>query len=102
VVEDIDRGKLLIRLELFGNSTSSHTVAKEEDHGKENAEFCLQRIPFIPVWFLTCHKILGHGTAGFTSLPKKYYEFLSPLKIPSSLAGSEPANLVSNGKNINH
>jgi hypothetical protein len=40
--------KLLIHPpELSGNSTSSHLVAKWQEHGEGNAEFCLQSISSI-------------------------------------------------------
>jgi hypothetical protein len=48
---------------------------------------------------LICHKILEHGTTGFTSPPKEVVlQIFIALKNPSSLAGLEPANLGSNGK----
>jgi hypothetical protein len=45
-------------------------------------EFILQVSLFILYGFLTCHKILRHGTDGFTSPPKAVVlRILSPLKI---------------------
>jgi hypothetical protein len=42
MVNDIDRGKFLIRQpELSDNPTSSHLVAKQEEVGEENYECCL-------------------------------------------------------------
>jgi hypothetical protein len=52
---------------------------------------------------LTCRKILRHGADGFTSLPKEVVlRIFIALKYPSSSAGFEPVNLMSNGKNNNH
>jgi hypothetical protein len=42
---------------LSGNSTSSHLVAKQEDHGEGNAEFYLQSISFILIGFFNMPKI---------------------------------------------
>jgi hypothetical protein len=45
-------------------------------------------------WFLTCHKILRHGTDGFTSPPKKACcRFLSPLNIHRPRPGLNPRTL---------
>jgi hypothetical protein len=57
---DTDRGKLLIHpSELSGNPISSHLVAKQEEIGEGNDEFCLQTISF--------RKILWHLAKSFTS-----------------------------------
>jgi hypothetical protein len=97
---DIDSGKYLIRPpELSGNSIRSHLVAKQEEYGEETiAEFCLRSIPFILVGFFYTPQIYEMGP--MTLLPirrKSCYGFLSLLKIPSSSAGFESANLGSNG-----
>jgi hypothetical protein len=45
---------------------------------------------------LTCHKILQHGTDGFTPPPKEGVLRISiALKNPSPSAGFEPANVAS-------
>jgi hypothetical protein len=54
---------------------------------------------FVPAGILTCRKILGHGTDGFTSHPKEVVlRIFIATKTPSSSAGFETANLGSNGK----
>jgi hypothetical protein len=50
--------------ELSDNPASSHLVAKQEELGKGNYEFGFKVS-------LTFHKILQHGTDGFTSPLKK-------------------------------
>jgi hypothetical protein len=45
----------------------------------------------------TCHKILWHGTSGFTFHPKE-----GVLQIFIALAGLEPAAFWSSGKHTNH
>jgi hypothetical protein len=49
-----DREKLLICPPDFSaNFTRSHlSVKQKEEHGKDNAEFCLQRISFILIGFI--------------------------------------------------
>jgi hypothetical protein len=60
-------------------------------------------VSFIVEVFLTCLKIYDMGpTALFSFRRKSFYGFLSPFKITSSSAGSELANLKSNGKHANH
>jgi hypothetical protein len=100
---DIDSGKLLIRQpEAPGNSTSSHLVAKWEEHADGNAEFCPWSISFILVGFFTCHKILRYGADGFTSPPKLgVLRIFIALKHPivlCRLRTREPWSLESNGK----
>jgi hypothetical protein len=99
---NIDSGTCLIRPpELPGNSISSHLAAKQEEYGEETiAEFCLRSISLIFVGFFSTPQIYEMGQ--MTLLPirrKSCYGFLSLLKIPSSSAGFEPANL---GSNDNH
>jgi hypothetical protein len=60
---DIERRKLIRPPELSDNSTNSHLVAKQEEHGKGNVEFYLQII------FNTRRVLLTAN--GFTSPPKK-------------------------------
>jgi hypothetical protein len=82
-------------------SGSRHLVAKLGGTWQKMAlNFAYEVSLSIPVGFLTCRKTLRHGTDGFT--PPSKYGLLSPLKNPSSSAGSEPANLESNGKHDNH
>jgi hypothetical protein len=46
---------------------------------------------------------LRHGANGFTSLPKEgMLRIFSPLKSPTTSAGSEPANLGTRGQHANH
>jgi hypothetical protein len=53
--------------------------------------------------FLTCRKILRHGTDGFTSPPKEVeLQIFIAIKNQSSSAGYKPANVGSNGKCDNH
>jgi hypothetical protein len=54
-------------------------------------------------FFLTCCKILQHGTDGFTSpLKEVMLQTVMVLKNPSSSATSEPENLGSNGNHNNN
>jgi hypothetical protein len=54
-------------------------------------------------------RVLQHAVKSYDMEPtallplrrKSCYGFLSPLKVLSSLAGTEPANLVSSGKHAN-
>jgi hypothetical protein len=48
---DIDRRKLILQPQLSGNSTSSHLVEKQEEHGEGTVEFCLRNVSFIIVGF---------------------------------------------------
>jgi hypothetical protein len=53
--------------------------------------------------FLTCRKILQHGTDSFASPFKEVLLMIFiALKNPSLSAGIEPANLGSNGKHSSH
>jgi hypothetical protein len=94
-------GKLPIRPpELSGKYPQSHPVAKQEEQGEGNAEFCLRIISFI---LFNIPSIFDMGPTALLSLQRKScYEFLSSLKISSSSAGSEPANLGSNSKHASH
>jgi hypothetical protein len=67
----IDRGKHS-STRAFGNPTSSHLVAKQDELGEGNYDFVLLSI-FVHTskLFFICRKILRHGTDGFTSPPKK-------------------------------
>jgi hypothetical protein len=86
---------------LWQSCQHSHTVAKQkelEDWAKEMIHLALQNILVHTCkWFLTCRKILGHGTCGFTSDPKK-----GLLRILIASAGFEPVNLQFNGNHTNH
>jgi hypothetical protein len=56
-----------------------------------------------PQGFFPCHKILQHGTGGFTSPPKKVVlRIFIALKNPLSSTWFESANHTSNGKNDKH
>jgi hypothetical protein len=46
---DIDRGELIRPPEFSVNSTNSHVVVDQEEHGEGNAEFFLQTISFMHV-----------------------------------------------------
>jgi hypothetical protein len=72
--------------------------------GRETAtEFCLSVFLSYPKDYLTCRKILRHGTDGFNSPPKEVVlRIFIALKNPSLSVGFEPANLESNGKLDNH
>jgi hypothetical protein len=60
---DIYRGKHVIcPPELSGNSTSSHLVVKQQEHGKGNAEFCLQSSSFILIEFFYFPSKASHAT----------------------------------------
>jgi hypothetical protein len=72
-LNDTDRVKLLIRpTDISGNPTSSHPLAKQEELGSGNDYLAFRSI-FVHSRrvFLTCRKILRHGTDGFTSPPKE-------------------------------
>jgi hypothetical protein len=67
---------------------------------REMVKFYLQYSSFIFVSFLTCPKILRHGTDCFTSPPKEVVLRISiTLKNTASSARFEPLNLGPNGKN---
>jgi hypothetical protein len=96
---DNDREKLLIHpLELSGNFTRSHLVAKQEEHDDGNAKLCLQSISFILMGFLCC-EILCHGTDSYTHELKEVKLWIfSTLKSPLVPGWFEAANLGSSGK----
>jgi hypothetical protein len=79
--------KILCPPELFGNSTSSHLVAKQEELSKEMMDFFFSpyEVSFFHIWngSLTCRKILRHGVEGFTSPPKEVVRIFIALKNPS-------------------
>jgi hypothetical protein len=56
-----------------------------------------------PKRYLTCRKILRHGTSGFTSHPKEdVLRIFIVLKNQSPWSGSNPASFGSSGKHTNH
>jgi hypothetical protein len=59
-------------------------------------DFAYQYVKYVK-GSLTCHKILRHGTCGFTFPPKE-----GVLRIFVTSAGFEPATLGSSGKDTNH
>jgi hypothetical protein len=71
-------------------------------NGGRSENFAYQCLKYLS-GFLTCHKILRHGTSDFTSHPEKgVLRIFIALKNPYSSAGFEPANLGSNGKYDNN
>jgi hypothetical protein len=68
--------------QLSGKLTSSHLVAKKEEHSEEIVNFVYQVSRSYSYGSLSCRKILRHGTDGFTSPPKEVVlRILSPLEI---------------------
>jgi hypothetical protein len=69
-------------------------VSRRMGEGSEN-------LVYLSLWdfkrSLTCHKILWHGTSGFTSHPKE-----GVLLIFITLAGFKPATFGSSAKHANH
>jgi hypothetical protein len=71
----------------------NHLVTKQEEHGERNVEFLAMKYLLHTRSFFNMPQICGMVLTALTSLPKEVgYEFSSPLKIPSSSAGFEPAN----------
>jgi hypothetical protein len=77
---EIYRIKLLIGpSQLPGNSTSSYLVAKQEEHGEGNAEFCLRSTFSHSQCSITCRKIYDLGpTAYFPSEGSRATDFYRP------------------------
>jgi hypothetical protein len=48
-------------------SYQQSSTSKQEEQAKEVMNFGLLFLFILPKWFFTCHKILWHGTSGFTS-----------------------------------
>jgi hypothetical protein len=86
--------KLIRPPELSGKPTSSHLVGTYVELPKEMTNLALRSTCLYFEVFLTCRKILRHGSDGFTSSPKEaWFGLLSPLKIPHPLTGSNPRTL---------
>jgi hypothetical protein len=70
--------------------------------GEGNDKFVLVSLFILDV-FLTCHKILQHGTDRFTfSLKEGMLQIFIALKNPLPSAGFEPMSLGSIGKHTSH
>jgi hypothetical protein len=68
----------VIPAEIFGASRR---------HGRRSENFAYQYLKYLK-GFLTCHKILRHGTSGFTSHPKEgVLRIFIAIKNPSRLPG---------------
>jgi hypothetical protein len=79
---------------LAGTSTS-----KAGEISEENYEFAVTKYLCSYKEFVTCCKILRHGSDGFTFPPKEgVLRIFIALKNPFPPAGYEPSSLRSNGK----
>jgi hypothetical protein len=95
-LNDVHRGKLLIRLpELSGNPASSRLVANQEKMSEINDKFGFTKYYFSSKGFLTCRKILSQWADSLTSTPKEHV-----LRIFIALRKSVQ-NVGSNGKHAN-
>jgi hypothetical protein len=100
---DIDRGKLLIRLpELSSNSTSSHILAEQKEREKGNWFGLTMYLAHTSKGLKHAVKCYGMGPATLHTLRRQECCGFLSLKNPSSSAGIEPANLRSNGIHASH
>jgi hypothetical protein len=85
---------LICPAELSANYHQRYVVTKQEKlGGKWPLNFAYKISLSYSQGSLTCHKILQHGTGGFTSPPKVVLWIFIGFKNPSSSAGFEPAYL---------